>query len=89
MDASGKIADAAIGVTGVASYAYRAGASEAMLRGQEAAADLIKAACEKASEGIVALEDIHASAEYRLDLARVFARRAVQSAAERAGQELQ
>ena len=85
LDSAGLIANAAIGVTGVASYVYRAGKTEAALKGQKPAADVIRAACEKASDGVIALEDIHASADYRLDLARVFARRAVRAAIERIG----
>ena len=46
-------------------------------------ADALKKACEKAADGIIALDDIHASADYRLDLARIFARRAVEAAIER------
>ena len=59
--------------------------TEKALKGQKLSADLLKNACQKASNGIVALDDIHASAEYRLDMARIFARRAVQAAIERAG----
>jgi len=54
------------------------------LKGQKPTTDLLKRACEKASSGVIALEDIHASADYRLDLARIFARRAVEAAIERA-----
>ena len=61
------------------------GKTEAALKGQKPAADVIRAACEKASDGVIALEDIHASADYRLDLAHVFARRAVRAAIERIG----
>jgi len=85
LDSAGLIANAAIGVTGVASYVYRAGKTEAALKGQKPAADVIRAACENASDGVIALEDIHASADYRLDLARVFARRALRAAVERIG----
>jgi len=68
----------------VGSHAFRASKTEAALRNQKASTDVIKAACEKASGGIIALEDIHASADYRLDLARIYARRAVEAAIERA-----
>jgi aerobic carbon-monoxide dehydrogenase medium subunit len=89
LDGSGRISNAALGVTGVGSRAFRATAAEAALKGlwADSATDAtaIRAACGKASDGIVALEDIHASAEYRLDLARIFARRAVEAAIDRAG----
>jgi aerobic carbon-monoxide dehydrogenase medium subunit len=83
LDSSGLISNAAIGVTGVASHAYRATKTESLLKGQKPTAAMIKGTSEKASDGIIALEDIHASADYRLDLAHVFTRRAVQAAIER------
>ena len=79
-EASGMTSNAAIGVTGVASHAFRASKTEARLRGQKPTADVIKAACDKASDGIIGLDDIHASAGYRLDLARIYSRRAVEAA---------
>ncbi len=84
IDGSGAMSNVEIGVTGVGSRAFRASKTEALLKGQKPAANAIKAACEKASDGVIALDDIHASADYRLDLARIFARRAVQAAVERA-----
>ena len=85
MDGSGALSNLAIGITGVGSFAYRATKVEAALKGQKPTADVLKKACEKAGDGIIALEDIHASADYRLDLARIFARRAIAAAIERAG----
>jgi carbon-monoxide dehydrogenase medium subunit len=85
LDGSGVLSNVAIGMTGVGSYAFRAAKAEAALKGQKPAADVLKKACEKATDGIVALEDIHASADYRLDLGRIYARRAVEAAIERAG----
>ena len=85
LDASGALSNVGIGITGVGSYAFRATKTEAALKGQKPSADVIKAACERASDGIIALEDIHASADYRLDLARTYARRALEAAIERAG----
>ena len=85
LDAAGVLSDVAIGITGVGSYAFRASKTEAALRNQKPSADIIKAACGNAGDGVIALEDIHASADYRLDLARIYARRAVEAAIERAG----
>ena len=85
LDPSGGLTNVGIGITGVASRAFRASKTEAALRGQKPSADILKAACEKASDGVIALEDIHASGDYRLDLARIYARRAIQAAIERAG----
>jgi carbon-monoxide dehydrogenase medium subunit len=85
LNASGALSDVAIGITGVGSHAFRANKAEAALKGQKPTRDILKAACDKASDGIIALDDIHASADYRLDLARIYARRAVEAAIERAG----
>ncbi|MBV8207773.1 MAG: xanthine dehydrogenase family protein subunit M [Acidobacteria bacterium] len=76
--ASGKIQSAAIGITGVADHAYRAGAAERALVNQPASA--IAGACSRAAEGVDALGDHFASAEYRKHLAAVYCRRAVQEA---------
>jgi aerobic carbon-monoxide dehydrogenase medium subunit len=79
----GKIEQARIGVTGVGPKAYRAEGVEQALAGQ--GADAIAAASEKAADGIDCNDDIHASAEYRAHLARVFTRRALEAAIQRAG----
>jgi carbon-monoxide dehydrogenase medium subunit len=84
LDGSGAISNAAIGITGVASYAFRSGTVETAVKGVKPSPDILKKACQRAADGLIALEDIHASAEYRLDLARIFARRALQAAIERA-----
>jgi carbon-monoxide dehydrogenase medium subunit len=84
LDGGGSLSNVAIGVTGIGSHAFRATKSEAVLRGQKPAADVIRSACNMASDGVIALSDIHASDEYRLDLARIYARRAVEAAIERA-----
>ena len=85
IDGSGLLSSVAIGITGVGNRAFRAVKTEAELKGQKPSADTLKKACEKASDGVIALDDIHASADYRLDLARIFARRALEAAIERAG----
>ncbi len=81
---SGVFSNVAIGITGIGNHAFRAANTEAALQSQKPAADVLKKACESASDGVLALDDIHASAEYRLDLARVYARRALQAAIDRA-----
>jgi len=80
----GKIEDIALGMTGVASKAYRAGAVEKALRGKIASETLIAEACAKAGQGVEPLSDIFALAEYRREMASVFARRAIASAIEKA-----
>jgi carbon-monoxide dehydrogenase medium subunit len=74
----------AVGVTGVSSKPFRASATEAALQGQRATAETIAQAAARATDGVEALEDIHASTEYRLHLARVYTKRALQTAVERA-----
>ncbi len=74
--AGGKISMARIGVTGLGSHAFRAHNAEKLLEtGADAAA-----ASAVVGEGIDANSDLYASAEYRLHLARVHARRAIAAA---------
>ena len=80
---SGQIEDIALGMTGVGSKAYRATAVEKLLRGKNATESLVADACTKAAQGIEPLGDIFASAEYRREMASVFARRAIVSALEK------
>lgn len=73
-----------VGITGVASKAYRASAVERALQARPLTSELIAQAASKAPEGIDPLNDIHASAEYRAHLARVNTRRALEIAVSRA-----
>jgi carbon-monoxide dehydrogenase medium subunit len=73
-----------VGVTGVASKAYRAKDVENALVGQPLDEQTIANASEKAADGVDANADLHASAEYRCHLARVYTRRAIQTAVEKA-----
>ena len=82
-DASGKCKSAAIGVTGVASKAYRAAAVESALTGAALDEPTIAAAASHATDGVDANGDLYASAEYRKHLAVVYTRRAIQAAAAR------
>jgi carbon-monoxide dehydrogenase medium subunit len=74
----------AVGITGVGSKAFRAQATESALQGQAATPEALAQAASRAVEGIDALGDIHASADYRLHLARVYTKRALQTALARA-----
>lgn len=78
------VQSAAVGVTGVSTTAFRARATERALQGQPATAEAVAQAAALATDGIEAQGDIHASAEYRLHLTRVYTRRALQRALERA-----
>jgi aerobic carbon-monoxide dehydrogenase medium subunit len=74
-----------IGVTGVAAKAYRATAVERALSGQRSpSADAIAKAAAHAADGVEALSDIHASSAYRIHLAQVNTRRALERAIARA-----
>jgi carbon-monoxide dehydrogenase medium subunit len=84
LGANDTVQNVAVGITGVGNVAYRASATEQALQGQRATAETIANAASMAAEGAEALEDIHASADYRLHLARVYAKRALQRAVERA-----
>jgi carbon-monoxide dehydrogenase medium subunit len=75
-----------VGVTGVAAAAYRPAGVEQALLNREPTDEAIADAAAGASDGVVANEDLHAGAEYRLLLARVLTRRALIAARDRAGQ---
>ena len=75
------IEDVRVGLTNMASVPLRARALEDALRGQPATADSIAGAAEQAAEGTNPPADLNASSEYKRHLARVMARRAIQTAA--------
>jgi carbon-monoxide dehydrogenase medium subunit len=84
-DSSGRCASARIAIGGLGSGPLRAKATEAALQGKSLAAEIIAAAAAKASDGANADDDHYASAEYKLHMATVYARRAIESAVRRAG----
>ncbi len=80
----GTCQEISIGVTGLAPKAFRATSVEAALRGHVLDDATLSAATASAdAEASDAMEDIHASGEYRRHLTRVFTKRAVQAAAGR------
>lgn len=82
---NGKCEEASIAVTGLAPKAFRAKSVEAALRGKTLDEAAISAASSQVdAEADDAMEDIHASGDYRRHLARVYAKRAVQAAAAKA-----
>ncbi len=82
--AGDKIEDVAVGITGLGPKAFRAMAVEKALKGKRASPQLLSEAARRAADGIDPLADIYASAEYRREMAAVFARRALERAIERA-----
>ena len=80
--ADGKCETASVGVTGVASKAYRAAAVEAALKGQQLNDQTIAQAAAHATDGVDANSDLYASEDYRRHLARVYTRRALQKSLE-------
>ena len=75
---------ASVGVTGVASKAYRAAAVEAALKGKQLDDQTIAEAAAHATSGVDANSDLYASEDYRRHLAQVSTRRAIQDAWARA-----
>jgi carbon-monoxide dehydrogenase medium subunit len=83
LDDAGNCASVAVGITGVASAAFRATAVENAMRGQ--GADAVADAATHAVDGIEEFqEDYHASGDYRAHLARLFTQRALSQAIARA-----
>ena len=72
--------DIAIGITGLAGTPFRASGVENQLRGKALTADNIAAAAAGVADGVDALDDIHASGEFRAHLARLNTARAIQDA---------
>ncbi|MFN2493287.1 MAG: FAD binding domain-containing protein [Pyrinomonadaceae bacterium] len=79
-----KCESASIGITGVASKAYRASSVERALIGKTLDDDTVAAAASHAAEGVEVNSDLYASEDYRRHLAQVYTRRAIQAAATRA-----
>jgi aerobic carbon-monoxide dehydrogenase medium subunit len=80
----GKCEEVSIGVTGLAPKAFRAKSVEDALRGKTLDEATVSAATSKVdADALDVMEDIHASGDYRRHLARVYAKRAVQTAATR------
>jgi carbon-monoxide dehydrogenase medium subunit len=79
-----KIEEACIGVTGLGPKAFRAAAVEKALLGKKASAKLFAEASRHAAQGVDPLSDLHASADYRREMAAVHTRRALERAFARA-----
>ena len=73
--------DIGIGVTGLDVKPYRAKGVEDRLRGKKLTPTIMEQAASQVAQGVDPLEDMHASAEFRSHLARVYTLRAIQEAA--------
>ena len=82
---NGRCSAARIGITGAGASAYRATESESRLVGSDLGEGAVFSAAGHATDGVEMNEDIHASAEYREHLTKVFALRAIKAAIARAG----
>ncbi len=75
-----KVTMARIGVTGLSNRAFRAREAEKALEGRTGTPAEIQAVAALVGQGVDANSDLHASAEYRLHLAAVYAARALATA---------
>ncbi|MBV9121641.1 MAG: FAD binding domain-containing protein, partial [Chloroflexi bacterium] len=80
-DSSGACSAVRVAIGGLGGKPHRASATEAALIGSKLDADGVASAAAKAAEGAEAEGDIYASAEYKLHVATVYARRAIAEAA--------
>ncbi len=79
VDASnGAVSDARIAVTGVSSKPYLATAAADAVVGSDGSAAAIASAGSLATDGVVVLEDLYGSVEYRTHLASVYVTRALE-----------
>ena len=79
-ETAGVCREARISMGGVAPTPVRAEEAEALLAGQKITEKLIAEAAQQAAEETDTEPDYHASAEYRMDMARVFVKRGLQEA---------
>ncbi len=82
--ADGSCESAGVGITGVATKAYRARAVETALAGNRLDEQTIASAASHVCDGVEPNSDLYASGEYRCHLAQVHTRRAIQTASGRA-----
>jgi len=80
LDKGGQCQRVHVGVTGLGAKAFRAEAVENGLNGKIPDARLLADATAHAADGVDPLSDMHASADFRAELARVYTRRALESA---------
>jgi len=76
----GQISTARVGITGVGAKSYVAQAVENALVGRPATAATLAQASRLAAQGVEALNDLYAQADYRTHMAQVATRRALERA---------
>jgi carbon-monoxide dehydrogenase medium subunit len=79
----GKVTFARVGITGLAAKAFRSTAVEKLLEATAGSAADIQKAAAVVSAGVDANSDLNASADYRLQMARVYTARAITQALSR------
>ena len=84
LDASGKVAQAGIGLTNVGPTAIRAGRAEDVLTGQTPDDKTIAEAASRAAAAAEPVSDLRGPAEYKKDVVRVLTQRAIVKAVARA-----
>ena len=75
---NGTISDARVAVTGVGPKPYLSEGAAAAVVGTDGSAAAREAAASHATDGVVVLEDLYGSVEYRTHIARVFVQRALE-----------
>lgn len=83
-DAGGSCQSIGVAITGVASKVYRAESVEQGLSGKSLDAQTVSEASSHATDAVSVNGDLYASEAYRRHLAKVYTRRAIDAAAERA-----
>jgi len=76
----GKIVEAKVGTGAVEDRPIRVTTAEKLLVGETPASSLLAAAAEETARNVDPISDLHASADYRRDLARAMTRRALEHA---------
>ena len=88
LDKEDRVSKVGIGLTAVAPAPFRATEAEKILIGKTPTAELIEEAANAAAEMSDPMPDLRGSVEYKREMARVFTRRALRLALERAGVKL-
>ncbi|MBI4527164.1 MAG: xanthine dehydrogenase family protein subunit M [Deltaproteobacteria bacterium] len=79
-DENGRCADARVVLGGVGTVPVRAKAAEDLLNGESLTPDLINRAAKAAAQGLEPPSDVHGDSQYRIDVSKVYVRRAVEAA---------